>query len=125
MSKVPERDHGQYEIHLKDVDGHLISATVELGCRDWNDNGRKTECRIKLQWSGGQIKEIDWNFFEAFKQVRRKLAVYNLLPMCYGASKKIMLSGMAIDMALGLKAYKVDEDWPVHSSNCAYLCDWR
>jgi hypothetical protein len=87
-----------------------LVAKVELGCRDWIDNGRRhTECRIKLWWTEGEIEETDWNFFEAFKRVRERLALYNLLPMCYGASRKVLLSGMLIDIGLGLEVYKVAE----------------
>ena len=111
MSKVPERAVGQYEIQLKDVDGHVLPATIELGCRDWTEGvGRRTECRIKLQWTGGAIEKIDWHFFESFKRVREQLALHGLLPVCYGASRKVILTGMGIDMALGRKAYRVDED---------------
>lgn len=111
MSKVPEQDFGEHQISLRDINGDSMSATIELGCRDWSeDGGRRTECRINLQWSGGEIEEIDWHFFESFKRVREKLASYHLLPICYGASRRIVLSGMSIDMSLGLTAYKVGQD---------------
>ncbi len=111
MSNIAEHAVGQYEIQLRDADGHLFPATVELGCRDWSeDSGRRTECRIKLQWAGGVVEETEWHFFESFKRVREQLALQNLLPMCYGATRKIILTGMGIDMALGRKAYRVGED---------------
>jgi hypothetical protein len=108
---IPERDFGEYQIVLKNLDGHLVPATVKLRCRDWSENAiRKTECRIKLYWVGGAIEEIDWNFFASFKRVREQLSLYDLLPVCYGASRRIVLSGMSIDMSLGLNAYKVSAD---------------
>lgn len=111
MSRVPERDFGEHQILLRDSDGHLVPATVKLGCRDWSeDGGRRTECRIKLHWSGGEIEETDWHFFESFKRVREKLILHHLLPVCYGSSKRIVLSGMSIDMTLGLNVYKVSVD---------------
>ncbi len=111
MSKVPERSVGQYEIQLKDVDDHLLPATIELGCRDWTeDSGRCTECRISLQWAGGVIENTDWHFFESFKKVREQLSLHSLLPVCYGASRRVILTGMGIDMALGRKVYRVGED---------------
>jgi len=114
MSKVPERDFGEHQILLRDTNGDSVPATIKLGCRGWSeDGGRRTECRINLQWSGGEIEEMDWHFFESFKHVREKLALYNLLPICYGASRRIVLSGMAVDMSLGLKVYKVGQDGQV------------
>ncbi|MBD2104288.1 hypothetical protein [Leptolyngbya sp. FACHB-261] len=111
MSEVPEKAVGQYQISLRDAEGHLLPAAVELGCRDWTEvTGRRTKCRIKLQWAGGVIEETACHFFESFKRVQEKLALHGLLPMCYRASRRIILTGMAADMALGRKAYRVSED---------------
>jgi hypothetical protein len=107
MSNIPERSWGEREILLKNIDGQLLPATVNLGCRDWNEkNGRRTECRITLRWAGGQIECIDSNFFESFKQVRKLLTGLSLLPMCYGASRNIVVTGMLLDMGLGMKIYR-------------------
>jgi hypothetical protein len=109
MLDVLEKPLGQYKISLKNDDGQLFLATVELGCRDWNDDkGRRTECRITLRWIGGEIECIDWNFFESFKRVREQLALQYLYPMCYGASRNVVITGMAADMGLGMKVYKVE-----------------
>ncbi len=125
MSRVPERDFGEHQILLRDSNGHLVSATVKLGCRDWNEDGRRrTECRINLQWSGGEIEETDWHFFESFKRIREKLTLYHLLPICYGASKRIALSRMSIDMTLGLDVYKLDKDGQLcHPTVCIFDSD--
>jgi hypothetical protein len=107
----PEKDFGEHQILLRDSQGHLVPATVKLGCRDWSEKGlRQTECRITLHWAGGTIEEMDWNFFASFKRVREQLSLCNLLPLCYGSSRRIVLSGMSIDMSLGLNVYKVSED---------------
>ncbi|MBD2454325.1 hypothetical protein H6G80_09565 [Nostoc sp. FACHB-87] len=109
MSNVNEKPLGQYHIFLQNSDGQLFPASVELGCRDWNDDrGRHTECRIKLKWDDGEIECIEGIFFVAFKRVREQLALRYLYPMCYGASRKIIITGMAADMALGLKVYKAE-----------------
>lgn len=108
MSNVPEKSLGEREIFLRNASGQLLPASVELGYRDWTDNGRHTECRIKLRWASGEIQCMDWNFFESFKQVRKQLALQSLYPMCYGASRKIVITGMAADMGLGLKVYKAE-----------------
>ena len=104
-----EKSFGHRDILLRDEEGNLLSARVELGCKDWTeDNRRHTECRIKLLWSGGEIECIDFIFWESFKRVREQLAKINLYPMCYGASQKVVITGMAADMGLGLKVYKAE-----------------
>jgi hypothetical protein len=108
MSNVPEKSLGEREIFLRNASGQLLPASVELGCRDWTDNERHTECRIKLRWAGGEIESIDGHFFESFKQIRKQLALQSIYPMCYGASRKIVITGMAADMSLGLKVYKAE-----------------
>ncbi len=111
MIEVPEQDVGNYEITLRDIAGNLLPATIELGCRDWTDTvGRHTDCRIKLTWVDGIIEETSWHFFESFKQVRKRLAVQRLLPLCYGASRRVIITGMAIDMGLGRRIYRVNQE---------------
>jgi hypothetical protein len=108
MSTVPEKPFGQYEIFLKHADSQLLRAIVELGCRDWTDSRRHTECRILLRWIGAEIECIDCNFFESFKRVREQLAQQCLSPICYGASRKIFITGMAADMGFGMKVYRAE-----------------
>jgi hypothetical protein len=56
------------------------------------------------------------SYFESFKRVREQLALHSPLPISYGASRKIILTGMGIDLALGRKADRVGKDcqliWP-------------
>ena len=109
MINIPEQSLDSRKISLKDKEGNLLSATVELGVKDWYENSyRFTECRIKLTWSGGEIECIDVHFFESFKRVREKLAKQDIYPMCYGASRKVVITGMAAEMGLGLKVYKAE-----------------
>ena len=109
VKDVLEKSFGSRKISLKDKEGHLFPATVELGCKDWSENNqRHTECRIKLTWSGGEIECISGIFFECFKRVREKLAKQGIYPLCYGASRKVVITGMAAEMGLGLKVYKAE-----------------
>lgn len=65
MVKPDEVDRGQYDITLRGIDDRSYLAKVELGCRDWNtQQGRQTECRVRLFWSEGEIEETDWNFLK-------------------------------------------------------------
>ncbi len=106
-SIISERELGSRQIQLKHIDGQLLEATVALGCRDWTENQkRNTECRITLKWVDGEIQCVAFNFFESFKLVRKRLALEALYPMCYGSNRNIVVTGMAIDMGLGLKIYK-------------------
>lgn len=109
MSNIPEKPYGQYDIFLKNSSDQLFPASVELGCRDWDDNkGRHTDCRILMKWANGEIECIDWHFFGALQLIRRQLALQDIYPICYGASSKIIVTGMALEMGLGLKVYKAE-----------------
>ena len=109
MSSILEKSFGHREILLRDEKGNLLPARIELGCKDWTeDKRRRTECRIKLIWSDGEIECIDSIFYTSFKRVREQLAKINLYPMCYGASRKVVITGMAAEMGLGLKVYKAE-----------------
>ena len=95
------------EISLKHVSGQWIPATLDWGCRDWTENGRRrTECRITLSWAGGEIQHIEGDFFYCFRQVRKQLSLHELYPVCYGASRRTIVTGMAVGMGLGQRVYK-------------------
>lgn len=107
MLDIPEKSLGQREVYLKDAHGHLLLAIVDLGCPDWNEDGRRlTECRITLKWADSEVSQVDGNFFESLKRVRKQLALLGLYPLCYGASCNVVITGMAIDMSLVMKIYK-------------------
>ena len=109
VKDVLEKSFGSRKILLRDKEGKLLPATVELSCKDWSENNqRNTECRIKITWSGGEIECISGIFFECFKRVREKLAKQGIYPLCYGASRKVVITGMAAEMGLGLKVYKAE-----------------
>lgn len=108
MLNIPEQPCGEYKIFLKDASGELLPAIATLSKRDWTDGSRHTECRIVLRWVGGEIDCIDGHFLASFKLVREQLALQNLYPMCYGASRKIIITGMAADMGLGMKVYQAE-----------------
>lgn len=100
MTAVPEDDN-HYEIMLRDEQGALLPATVELVDID------AYECQLTLRWAGGELQSIEGDYFEAFCRIRERLEEQGLLPMCYGASRRIVISGMGRDMAAGLRVYKV------------------
>lgn len=111
MVNFSETNLGQYKIYLKDVDGQLMSAKVSCSCRDWIEKGRhNTQCQTTLKWQNNELKSDDWNFFDSFKAIRKKLVSYKLVPVCYAAHRRLILSGMCMSMSLGRKAYKVSRD---------------
>jgi hypothetical protein len=111
MSEVLERDGNNIEIMLRDQDGNSLPASIETGCRDWTDEaGRHTDCRIKLSWANGVIEETDRNYFVSFKKVRNQLEIHGLLPVCYGASRRVIMTGMAAEMGLGARIWRVNQD---------------
>lgn len=115
MSNIPEKNFGQYELSLRDINGAIISASVDCGCRDWTvDKKRNVECRINLKWDDQEIECTTGDFFSCLKQVRKQLAVLGIYPVCYGASRQTIVTGMAVDMGLGMRAYKNTElgCWP-------------
>src|ERR1700752_894126 len=69
-----------------------------------NDND---SCHITFQFRGRSLDAEASDYFEAFCQIRRQLEKDGLIPFCYGASLNVYPSGMARDMGLGLKAYKL------------------
>lgn len=104
---ISERSFGGHKIYLKDVKGQLLEAKVDLYCKDWTENKKRyTQCRIILKWSDNQIECIEGNFFSAFNRIREQLERLDIYPICYAANRNIVVTGMAIEMSLGLKIYK-------------------
>lgn len=64
-------------------------------------------CRLTCTYRGKTIEAEARDFFEALCRIRRQLEPEGLIPHCYGASLNVYPSGMARDMGLGLKAYRL------------------
>jgi hypothetical protein len=111
MSEAVEHIRKDTEIMLQDMDGNLQPAAIETGRSDWTDSKgcRHTDCRIKLSWSGGLVEATDWNGFASFKKVRKQLEAYNFLPVCYGASRRVIMTGMGTDMGGGWRIWRVNQ----------------
>jgi hypothetical protein len=65
------------------------------------------QCRLVLQFAGGEITGEAFHYFEAMCQIREQLEPTGWLPVCYGASRNVYPSGMGRDMGRGLKAYRM------------------
>jgi len=64
-------------------------------------------CRLQFVYRDKAIEENARDFFEALCKIRLHMEKDTLIPFCYGASLNVYPSGMARDMASGLKAYKM------------------
>jgi hypothetical protein len=111
-------------LRLIDPGGREHIASVEAHGRGWNEGGfRKRECRITLRWDGGEVSAADWNFFEALRRVREQLTPLGLLPDCYGASRKVILTGMAADMGSGWRIYRAEIGRPLSRDDLVSILD--
>jgi hypothetical protein len=70
-------------------------------------NSDEDTCHITFCFRGRSLAAEAGDFFETFCQIRQRLESDGLIPFCYGASLNVYPSGMARDMGLGLKAYKL------------------
>jgi hypothetical protein len=64
-------------------------------------------CALTCDYRGKSVRAKANDFFAALCLIRRKLEGEGLIPFCYGASLNVYPSGMARDMALGKKAYRI------------------
>jgi hypothetical protein len=99
----------QNEITIEDASGGKSVGTISGESRVWRANGfRRTECTLVLQYGGLELRGIGRDYFDAFCRIREQLAERQLIPLCYGASRRVYPSGMQRDMGGGLKAYRLE-----------------
>ena len=93
------------EIKLVDRDGRRIDATIKYKTKwKWLAPNERV-CTIVLRHGEHKHTGVDENFFYAFFKVRESLEALGLYPYCYGASRHVRISGMAMDMGGGLTVY--------------------
>lgn len=89
-----------YKVPLLYPDATEIEATIELD---------KDGYQIVLIAPGiHECVEHADDYFDAFAEIRGRLAKRDIYPICYGASRDVWPSGMCRDMGGGLKAYQFD-----------------
>ena len=72
VKDVLEKSFGSRKILLRNKEGQLLPATVELDVKDWSENNqRNTQCRIKLTWSGREIECIAGIFLSLSKEFEK------------------------------------------------------
>jgi len=67
----------------------------------------KEKVKLILKFAGRQLHRTDTDLFHALVFIRQELEKDNLLLNCYGASKHVYPSAMAINMGAGEMAYKL------------------
>jgi len=98
----------QFRIEVSDSSGARYPATLLCDVEYISENEfSKSDCSITLIVEGKEISGTDRDFFEAFCRVREQLQNEGLIPLCYGASRNVFPSGLLRDMALGLRAYRL------------------
>jgi hypothetical protein len=69
-------------------------------------------CNVSISYHAQASHSSATDFFEALAQARRPFECKGYRLLCYGASRDIWPSGMARDMGLGLRAYKLSLGQP-------------
>ena len=91
---------GQTSIETLDGEGARSCANIEC----WMQ-GR--ECYVRISCGEESSGASAPDFFAAFGLARKPLEARGYRFVCYGASKDVWPSGMARDVGLGLKAYRI------------------
>jgi hypothetical protein len=68
----------------------------------------RARCRLRCEYRDKVVESTATDFFQALCDVRSLLAQDGLIPLCYGASLNVYLSGMARDMGQGLRSRRAN-----------------
>ncbi len=79
--------------------GEFIIWEFDLNNPDW--------IRLGLRFNDQEITVGNPDYFHAMQEIRLQLEKDGIFLNCYGASRNVYPSGMAIDMGQGLKAYRL------------------
>ena len=105
---------GKYNIQLISSSGELIHAVVEY------DDDEAPYC-VTLRFEDQKIQETAENVFTAFTGIRRILERLELRPVCFGASRNVYPSAMALSMGAGVKAYRLTMGTPAMRSDLVHI----
>ena len=89
-------------------DGSTAMSEVKWWA-DPNDHsdGRAT---VRVTLAGQSDEKTAFDFYKAFQDARAVFEAEGCRFLCYGASLNVWPSGMARDMGIGLKAYRLHKD---------------
>ena len=92
-----------HPVELLLPDGSSIKGQFHIW--DWEPEDRN-KVRLALEYTGKTLTRTEYDYFTAMIEIRRELETDGILLKCYGASKNVYPSRMALDMGAGWKAYK-------------------
>lgn len=72
---------------------------------------------LKLQFNNKEYTKTDENLFNAILSIRKELEKEDFLMNCYGGSKQVYPSSMALSMGYGRKAYKLQLGQPAKTAD--------
>jgi hypothetical protein len=93
----------QYHVRLVSHSGEGSQGVFIL-----DEDGETDQCRLTLQYPGGEISAQAFDYFEAMCQIRKELETKGWRPVCFGSRRNVYPSNMCRDMGRGLKAYKME-----------------
>lgn len=93
-------------INLKLIGKQGHTSLVELCLWDAAPEDA-TQVKLLLRHDSVQFEQVGDNYFDAMVRIRRELEKKHLLLHCYGASKHVYPSPMALDMGSGHMAYRL------------------
>jgi hypothetical protein len=70
-------------------------------------NQQWTKCRLTCSYRNKVIEAEEDDYFEALRQIRKRLEAEGILPFCYGASYNVFPEGNVTNMSRGMVACKV------------------
>src|SRR4051794_14551134 len=124
MSEVVARDGrriGEGEVSLTDRAGLVIPARWVAEEVPAAPGSPHDDDVIRIWWPGGQAEGRGTDAFAALQRARAQLESNGLVPVCYGASRRAVVTGMARDMGRGRKVYHTQLGRPVHRDQLVKL----
>ena len=87
-------------LELVDAAGSIVPGEVII-------SEAEDKLGVRIRWLGQELSATENDAFSALRTVRLKLSEQGLIPRCYGACRNLVVSGMAAQMAGGLKGFLV------------------
>ena len=115
-----------YQWTIKIISRSSKDKTLDLNgvTKDWTEGKfRKRVCSITTRLGEKEYMTQADDYFTAFCQLRENLSEIGITPYCYASSLNVYPSGMARDMAAGLKAYQFTHGFHVSSQDLVHIFD--
>ena len=111
------------ETHVLRLLGVDRAIDGELMVCDERWDGPRAICDLSLHFDGTVMTASSSDYFEALRDLRRRLDAIGLRPSIYGASRNVWPSGMCRDMGLGCTAYRMTLGRPALQADLVSIFD--